>query len=218
MVLNRRIVHNKVMDFWPQIAAFLQILLIDISLAGDNAIAVGMAASGLPEAKRHKAVLAGIAAATVLRILFAIFAVQLLHLTGLLAAGGLLLCWVAWKMYRDIRHAHRAKHAVETPGGLTSAKKFSSAILQIVVADISMSLDNVLAVAGVARDHLGVLAIGLLLSVVLMGAAATFVAKLTSRYPWIAYLGLVIVLFTALHMMWDGSHDIMRRLDHLSTR
>lgn len=183
-------------------------------MAGDNAIAVGLAAAGLPKDKRHHAVLAGIGAATILRILFAIFAVQILHITGLLAAGGLLLLWVGWKMYRDVRHMHLTKQAstnseVEVP----QPKKLSSAILQIIMADVSMSLDNILAVAGVARDHVGVLIAGLSLSVLLMAVAATYVAKLTHRFPWVAYIGVAIILFTALHMMWDGSQDVWGKIN-----
>jgi YjbE family integral membrane protein len=194
--------------------AFLQILAIDISLAGDNALAVGLAAAGLPTQKRHHAVLAGIVTATILRIIFAIFAVKLLHITGILVAGGLLLIWVAWKMYRELRHRHHHRAHVgqlSDSDGITSvpAKKLSTAIWQIAAADLSMSLDNVLAVAGVARDHMPVMIAGLTLSILLMGVAATLVAKLIHRYPWIAYGGLAIVLFTALHMIWDGTHDLL---------
>lgn len=196
-----------------EILAFLQVILIDMSMAADNAIAVGLAASGLPKEKRHHAVLAGIGAATVLRILFALFAVEILHITGLLAAGGLLLLWVAWKMYRDIRHMHADKEATVSNASVTPPKKLSNAILQIIMADVSMSLDNVLAVAGVARDHMWVLVAGLGLSVVLMGVAATYVAKLTHRYPWIAYVGVAIVFFAALNMMWDGGHDVWGKLN-----
>lgn len=192
---------------FADLLAIAQILLIDISLAGDNAIAVGMAASGLPEIQRHKAVLAGIVAATVLRILFAFFAVELLHVTGLLVAGGLLLLWVSWKMYRDIRHMEKKKH--DDGHHEPPAKTLMSAIMQIVIADVSMSLDNVLGVAGVARDNMVSMAIGLVMSVLLMGAAASFVARLTTRYVWIAYLGLAVVFYTALHMIWDGAHDLM---------
>ena len=193
-----------------ELLAFLQILLIDISLAGDNAIAVGMAAAGLPSAERHKAVLAGIIAATVLRIVLAFFAVQLLHVTGLLAAGGLLLLWVSWKMHRDIRHAARVqeqRHEAPAPG--VSGKSLLSAITQIAIADVSMSLDNVLAVAGVARDRMWVLVVGLTVSVMLMGLASAVVAHLTTRYPWIAYLGLAVVLYTALRMMLEGGHQLL---------
>lgn len=188
-----------------ELFAFVQIVLIDVSMAADNAIAVGLAAGGLPKDKRHRAVLAGISTATILRILFAIFAVQILHITGLLAAGGLLLLWVTWKMYRDVRHMHRMKgqgNSEKTSQNIH--KKLSSAILQIIIADVSMSLDNVLAVAGVARDHIAVLAAGLILSVLLMGLAATYITKLTHRYPWIGYIGVAIVFYTSLHMMWDG--------------
>jgi len=196
------------MELWPQILAFLQVVLIDVSMAGDNAIAVGMAAAGLPKARRNKAVMGGILIATVLRIIFAIFAVQILRITGLLVAGGLLLLWVTWKMYLDIRDSRRMKHPVEGQHG--TPKTLMGVITQIAVADVSMSLDNVLAVAGVAREHLVVLAFGLTLSVVLMGVAATFIAKLTTRWPWIAYIGLVIVFITALHMMWDGAQEFLQ--------
>jgi YjbE family integral membrane protein len=190
------------MHLLPQLAALFQIILIDIALAGDNAITIGLAAAGLPEEQRHKAVTTGILAATVLRILFAIFAVQLLHITGLLAAGGLLLLWVSWKMFMDIR---RHRHNKLNQDNRRPAKSLMDAILQIVIADVSMSLDNVLAVAGVARDHIIVLIIGLTLSVMLMGAASAVVARLTARFPWIAYAGLLIVLYTAANMIWEGS-------------
>lgn len=202
------------MSYLPELLIFLQIALIDLSMAGDNALVVGMAAAGLPTDKRHKAVLAGIAGATVLRILFAIFAVQILHVTGLLAAGGLLLLWVAWKMYEELRHAKK----IENNSGEMSEQKFSSldgqsnkpktltsAIGQIIVADVSMSLDNVLGVAGVARDHLWILAAGLSLSVLLMGAASAFVVRLVARHSWIGYLGLAVILYTALTMIGNGA-------------
>jgi len=204
------------MPLLTNLTALLQILVIDISLAGDNALAVGLAASGLPPTQRHRAVLAGILAATTLRVLFALFAVRLLHFTGLMLAGGLLLLWVAWKMVREIRHRERSNSLPPRGAGLgvggvthshkpaASYKKLSTAIWQIVAADVSMSLDNVLAVAGVARDHIPILVIGLLISIFLMGAAATLIAKLTHRYPRIAYLGIAIVFFTALRMVWDG--------------
>jgi YjbE family integral membrane protein len=182
-------------------------------MAGDNAIAVGMAAAGLHQSQRRKAVMAGIAAASLLRILFAIFAVQLLHFTGLMAAGGLLLAWVAWKMFRDIRHQQRiAKGNIDAPREAPEPKKFFSAIMQIIIADLSMSLDNVLAVAGVARDHLIILSLGLALSVLLMGVAATLVARISARFPWFAYLGLGIVAYTALHMIIDGLGAVLGRL------
>lgn len=201
---------------WAALAALSQIVLIDVALAGDNAIAVGMAAAGLPARDRRIAIVAGIVAAAVLRAVLAVFAVQLLGITGLLAAGGLLLLWVSWKMYRDIRHMRKV-HAHADGGGEAEAshsgppaKTLRGAIWQIVFADVSMSLDNVLAVAGVARDHVVVLIIGLGLSVALMGIAASWIARLTTRYHWIAYLGLITVLYTALHMIWDGAHDLMK--------
>jgi YjbE family integral membrane protein len=171
---------------------------------------VGVAAAGLPIETRHRAVYAGIGIAVLLRILFAIFAVTLLHITGLLAGGGLLLLWVAWRMYRQIRLTARKAAGDETSIEPHFAKKFSSAILQIAIADISMSLDNVLAVAGAARNNIFALVIGLALSVFLVGAAAAWVARLTGRHGWIAWIGLAIVLFTALQMMLEGGQDIWR--------
>jgi hypothetical protein len=192
-----------------ELAALGQILLIDVALAGDNAITIGMAAAGLPAQQRHRAVFAGIAAATVLRIVFAIFAVELLHITGLLLAGGLLLLWVSWKMYHDIRHHNRIHQpATEDKVDKHQPKTLRSAIIQIILADVSMSLDNVLAVAGVARDHIFMLVVGLGVSVVLMGAASAIIAKLTTRFPWIAFAGLLIVLYTAFKMVWDGAHQL----------
>ena len=181
-----------------------QIVLIDLSLAGDNALVVGMAVAALSPQRRHRAMVAGIAAATVLRILMALFAVQLLHVTGLLAAGGLLLLWVGWKMGREL-HLHSAAkvHAGDPP-----AKKFSAAVWQIIVADVSMSLDNVLGVAGVARDHTQELVIGLVLSVALMGLVSSQIARLTVRYPNIGYVGVAIILYTSLRMMYDGAAEL----------
>jgi YjbE family integral membrane protein len=181
-------------------------------MAGDNVLVVGLAAAGLPVARRHHAVMAGIAGATILRILFALFAVQLLKIAGLLAAGGLLLLWVSWKMYEELRHAKKIRDA----GGQQNStpleikpKKLSSAIWQIVVADVSMSLDNVLGVAGVARDHVWVLVAGLSISVVLMGVASTYVARIAARHSWIAYVGLAVVFYTALNMIWDGAQPFL---------
>lgn len=194
-----------------ELAAFLQIILIDVALAGDNAIIIGMAAAGLAPKDRKKAVMAGIAAATIMRIIFALFAVQLLGITGLLAAGGLLLLWVSWKMYQEIRLRNKEQEAakvLDDKGAGGGKKKLSAAVWQIIVADVSMSLDNVLAVAGVARDHTTALIFGLALSVVLMGVASTYVAKLTAKYHWIAYVGLAVVFYTALHMIWDGAKQL----------
>ena len=199
-----------------ELTALVQVVIIDVALAGDNAIVVGMAAAGLPKHMRAKVILIGIAAATALRIVFALFTTQLLQIVGLLFAGGILLLWVCWKLWREIRADHAAEAAAlengeaggnnGKPGG--PAKTFRQAVTQIVVADVSMSLDNVLAVAGTARDHLEVLVVGLALSVALMGLAANFVARLLHRHRWIAYVGLLIILYVAVVMMWDGAHEI----------
>jgi YjbE family integral membrane protein len=196
-----------------ELTALVQVVIIDVALAGDNAIVVGMAAAGLAAEERRRAILWGIAAATVLRIVFALFTTQLLQIVGLLFAGGILLLWVCWKLWREIRADHAAEAAAlaqdsDTEPGLPPAKTFRQAVTQIVIADVSMSLDNVLAVAGTARDHLEVLIVGLALSVALMGLAANFVARLLHRHRWIAYVGLLIILYVAVVMMWDGGHEI----------
>ena len=200
------------------VSALLQVIMIDLVLAGDNAIVIGLAAAGLAKEQRGKAILIGIGAATVLRIVFALFTTQLLQIVGLLLAGGILLLWVCWKLWREIRADHAAEAAAlerdgndakpGTPGASGPAKTFRQAVTQIVLADVSMSLDNVLAVAGTARDHLEVLVVGLALSVALMGLAANFVARLLHRHRWIAYVGLLIILYVAIKMMWDGGHEI----------
>lgn len=194
----------------------LQVIMIDLVLAGDNAIVIGLAAAGLPKEQRGKAILIGIIAATVLRILFAALTTQLLQIVGLLFAGGVLLLWVCWKMWRELRVQHREEeNAVEalneedinkdgTVSGVAPRKTFAQAAWQIVLADLSMSLDNVLAVAGAAREHPEILIFGLVLSVALMGVAATFIAKLLHRYRWIAYVGLAIILYVALEMIYRG--------------
>jgi YjbE family integral membrane protein len=199
----------------PALSAFLQVVAIDLVLAGDNAIVIGMAAAGLSGAHRRQAILVGIAAATVLRIAFAAAATYLLAIVGLLLAGGILLLWVCWKMWRELRQPAEAEGAeadvageprgAKSPGRHRSQKTLRQAIWQIVAADVSMSLDNVLAVAGAAREHPIVLAFGLSLSVVLMGFAAAFIAKLLNRYRWIAYAGLLIILFVALEMIYRGA-------------
>jgi YjbE family integral membrane protein len=202
------------------LTAFFQVIFIDLVLAGDNAIVIGLAASGLPREQRNRAILVGIIAATVLRILFASITTWLLAIVGLLVAGGILLLWVCWKMWRELRttaaEAHAAQEALadedlDRSGGIAEGaprKSFRQAALQIVVADVSMSLDNVLAVAGAAREHPVVLIFGLALSIALMGAAASFIAGLLQRYRWIAYLGLFIILYVALQMIWEGAWEI----------
>jgi YjbE family integral membrane protein len=196
-------------DLWPQFAAFATVVLIDLVLAGDNAVVVGMAASGLPNMLRRKAIVLGIGAAAVLRIVFALFATQLLAIIGLTLAGGILLLWVVWKLAREILlQSKHAKSAALDPTAKPPAKDLRHALLQIVVADVSMSLDNVLAVAGAARDHLVVLVIGLALSVALMGAAATVIARLLHRYFWISYLGLALIAYVAIRMIWEGGWEI----------
>ena len=191
-------------------------ILIDIALAGDNAIAVGMAAAGLPAAQRRQAILIGVIAAALMRIAFAIFTAQLLDVIGLLLAGGLLLLWVAWKLWRELRggamveeEEREAEAALEDIEPVAPSKTLGAAVTQIVVADVSMSLDNVLAVAGAARDHELVLIFGLVLSVALMGLAASVVARLLRRYRWIAYVGLAIIVYVALVMVWDGTMAVL---------
>jgi YjbE family integral membrane protein len=186
---------------WDELAALLQVVLIDLTLAGDNAVVVGLAVAGLPARMRRIAIVAGVGGAAVLRIALGAVTLQLLAIVGLLLAGGLLLLWVCWKMFRELRRS-TLSHAA------APAKTLGAAMLQIVLADLSMSLDNVLAVAGAAQGHLWVLMTGLALSVVLMGVAASLVARLLVRHRWIAWIGLAIVLFVALRLIWDGSHDI----------
>jgi len=193
------------------LAAFGQVLMIDILLAGDNAIVVGALAAGLPADQRRKVILIGIIAALVLRIAFALVVTQLMQVVGLIFAGGLLLLWVSWKMYRELQPAGGSPGSPEIEGdeasGLRPAKSFAAAAWAVAVADVSMSLDNVLAVAGAARDHPGILIVGLILSVALMGIAANFIAKYIERYRWIAYFGLVVILYVAGKMIYDGFVD-----------
>ena len=180
-------------------------------LAGDNAIVIGMVAAGLPEKDRKKVIFAGIVAATVMCIMFAAVTVQLLQIVGLVLAGGLLLLWVCWKLWREIQEqrAHR-EAAKEMPDGVAVAQKktMRQAVIQIVIADLSMSLDNVLAVAGIARDHVWVLVFGLALSVALMGFAATWIARLLERHHWIAYVGLAVIFYVAVSMIVEGAYDV----------
>lgn len=202
------------------LSALFQVILIDIVLAGDNAIVIGLAAAGLPTEQRNKAILVGIAAATVMRIGFAAITAHLLAIIGLLLAGGILLLWVSWKMWRELRISARETREAEealsdrdlTGDGVVAAnaprKTFAQAAWQIVVADVSMSLDNVLAVAGAAREHPWVLVTGLAVSIALMGLAATMIARLLHRFRWIAYVGLAIILYVALEMIYRGSLEV----------
>jgi YjbE family integral membrane protein len=196
-----------------------QVIMIDLVLAGDNAVVIGLAASGLPKDQRNKAILVGIIAATVLRIVFAALTTQLLQILGLILVGGILLLWVCWKMWRELRDGHAEEEGVEavtgedlnadgTIGAPPGRKSFAQAAWQIIIADVSMSLDNVLAVAGAAREHPGVLIIGLALSVALMGLAATVIAKLLQKHRWIAYLGLAVILYVALDMIYRGILEV----------
>jgi YjbE family integral membrane protein len=207
--------------FTPEgFAALLQVMAIDLVLAGDNAIVIGLAAAGLAKEHRAKAILIGIIAATVLRIFFALITTQLLAIVGLLLAGGLLLLWVCWKMWSELRNGHgdeqRAEEALTetdinadgTIAGGGPTKTLRQAAVQIIIADVSMSLDNVLAVAGAARDHPTVLIIGLVLSIALMGLAASFVARLLNKHRWIAYVGLAVILYVALDMIWRGWEEV----------
>jgi YjbE family integral membrane protein len=196
------------MDF-SQIAVLLpvllQVLLIDLVLAGDNAVVIGLAVNGLPVSQRRTAIWAGIAGATVIRIAFALVALRMLGIIGLTLAGGILLLWVAWKSARELRAAGPAETVV-AEGSLRKA------IIRIIVADISMSLDNVLAVAGAARQHPAMLALGLLVSVALMGVAANLVAKLLHRFRWLAWVGLAIVLYVSLSMIYQGSFQVIHHV------
>lgn len=202
------------------LTAFFQVVMIDLVLAGDNAIVIGLAAAGLPKEQRGKAILAGIVAATLLRIGFASVTVQLLQIVGLLLAGGVLLLWVCWKMWRELRtptheiaeaeHALDGEPVADTPHA--PRKTLGQAIWQITLADVSMSLDNVLAVAGAAREHPVILIFGLGLSIALMGLAASFIAKLLQNHRWIAYVGFVIILYVALDMCYRGALEVWPHL------
>jgi len=194
------------------LTAFLEILFIDIVLAGDNAIVVGALAAGLPADQRKKVIMIGVLAALVLRIAFALVVSQLLQIVGLVLAGGILLLWVAWRMFREIRHKGESAGSDEVSGdehsGVKPAKSFASAAWGVALADVSMSLDNVLAVAGAAREHPYVLIFGLVLSVLLMGAAANVIARFIDRYRWIAWAGLLVILWVALKMIYEGAGHV----------
>ena len=195
-------------------AVFMQVLLLDLVLAGDNAIVVGALAAGLPAEQRKKVILIGVVAALVLRVIFALMVTWLLGITGLVLAGGLLLLWVAWKMYRDVTRSE----ATESPGspevagdensGIPAAKSFAGAAWSVAVADISMSLDNVLGVAGAAKDHPGIMVVGLIFAVALMGVAANIIAQYIERYRWIAWVGLAVIVYDAGKMIWEGWSEV----------
>jgi YjbE family integral membrane protein len=197
------------------LSAFGQVVLIDVVLAGDNAIVVGALAAGLPAAQRKKVILIGIIAALVLRIIFALAVTQLLQIVGLILAGGLLLLWVAWRMWREI---NPRTALIDVPGSDSDdfvatdapppAKSFAAAAWSVALADVSMSLDNVLAVAGAAREHPDILIAGLVLSVALMGIAANIIAQYIERYRWIAYVGLVVIVYVAFKMIWEGFNEV----------
>ena len=212
-------------EFTSQLVALGQVLMIDLVLAGDNAVAVGLAAAALPVEQRRRAILVGLAAAVIMRIGFALITVQLLAIVGLLLAGGFLLLWVCWKMWRELQEQRTHDQAESTeemeralaiergegpsPEELGIKRKtFGAALLQIMIADLTMSLDNVLAVAGAAHEHPWIMVFGLMLSIALMGVAATFIARLLNRHRWIAYVGLVFVVFVALRLIYDGSYDV----------
>ncbi|MDX1432063.1 MAG: YjbE family putative metal transport protein [Gammaproteobacteria bacterium] len=194
-----------------ELSALLQVVLVDLVLAGDNAIVVGMAAAGLPSEQRRRVIVIGIAAATVMRILFAAVTVQLLKIVGLVLAGGLLLLWVCWKLWRELEEQRKRGVPVPDIGpqeALPARKTMRQAVVQIVIADLSMSLDNVLAVAGIARDHTWVLIVGLALSVAFMGFAAAMIARLLAKHHWIAYVGLLVILYVAIDMIVSGSAQL----------
>ena len=210
------------------LTALAQVIMIDLVLAGDNAIVIGLAAAGLPAQQRARAILIGIGAATVLRIGFAAATTQLLQLVGLLLAGGLLLLWVCWKMWREIRAQHAVAETEEAfdidvnPDGTAAIrgprKTLAQATWQIIIADVSMSLDNVLAVAGAAREHPYVLVFGLVLSIALMGIAASFIARLLQNHRWIAYVGLAVILYVAVEMIYRGTNEVLPHVTALAAQ
>lgn len=197
-----------------ELYALAQVLFVDLALAGDNAIIVGMVAASVPEHQRKKVIILGIAIATVLRIAFSFGAVQLLQIIGLMLAGGILLLWVAWKLWREIRDARAARHQQDAGVKVeVKEKSFGQAVLQITMADVSMSLDNVLAVAGAAREHTWVLVVGLTMSVALMAFASTKIAGLLQRHHWIAYVGLGVIFFISVSMIYDGAMEVYGRMN-----
>jgi YjbE family integral membrane protein len=197
------------------VTALVQVVLIDLALAADNAVAVGLAASALPPAQRQRAIAIGIGLALALRVVFALITVQLLQIPGILLVGGLLLFWVAWRMWQDISHHQSmeagfeaADAAADAPAKVRTPPTFFAALLTIVIADVSMSLDNVLAVAGVARHAPEIMAFGLVLSVVLMGVAASVVAGIIARFRWIAIIGVIVIVFAGARMVWEDGHRL----------
>lgn len=202
-----------------EFSALVQVILVDLVLAGDNAIVIGMAVVGLPAHLRGRVLVLGIAAATVLRVVFALLTVQLLQIIGLLLAGGILLLWVSWKLWRELRAQSQQQHAARNIGAMAGGepvdnarapvKSLRAAVTQIIIADVSMSLDNVLAVAGVARGHLWVLIFGLALSIAFMGLAAAFIARILARNHWIGYLGLAVIVYVSVSMIHEGSLQII---------
>ena len=202
-----------------ELSALVQVILVDLVLAGDNAIVIGMAVVGLPAHQRGRVLMLGIAAATVLRVVFALLTVQLLQIIGLLLAGGILLLWVSWKLWRELRAQSQQQHAARNIRAMADGaadeaeqaptKSLRAAVTQIIIADVSMSLDNVLAVAGIARDHLWVLIFGLALSIAFMGLAAALIARVLARNHWIGYLGLAVIVYVSFSMIYEGAIQIM---------
>ncbi len=201
------------LNTWSAWSALGTVILLDLVLAGDNAIVVGALAAGLPDDQRKKVIFIGVLAALVLRVVFALMVNMLMGVVGLVFVGGLLLLWVAWKMYRDISR----DEATESPGspeiigdensGIRAAKSFAGAAWAVAIADVSMSLDNVLAVAGAAKDHPGIMIVGLIFAVALMGIAANIIAKYIERYKWIGWVGMAVIVYVSLKMMYDGWID-----------
>ena len=198
--------------------ALLQVILIDITLAGDNAVVIGMAAARVPREERRKVIFWGLVAAVSLRVVLATGVLQLLHIIGLKLAGGILLLWVSWRILREIRHEKHQHHGAASGSGdqhphalskKETDERVRRAITQIAIADVSMSLDNVLAVAGAAQGHVLILVIGLMLSIALMGIAASYVARLLKRHPWVSYAGLFVVLYVAVNMIVRGGNEVL---------
>ena len=206
-----------------ELSALVQVILVDLVLAGDNAIVIGMAVVGLPAHQRGRVLVLGIAAATGLRVVFALLTVYLLQIIGLLLAGGILLLWVSWKLWRELRVQSQQQQAARNIKAMAGGepmedvqapvKSLRSAVTQIIVADVSMSLDNVLAVAGVARDHTWVLIFGLVLSIAFMGLAAALIARILARNHWIGYLGLVVILYVSVSMIYDGAIQVIQAVN-----